>query len=95
MKILIFGAGGIGSVFGGFFARMGHEVSLLGRAWHLDEIKKEGLLITGIWGDYRIKAFDLYENAGELQKKDISFDLIFLTVKSYDTEKAVEEMKKL
>ena len=91
MKILIFGAGGIGSVFGAFFARMGHEVSLLGRPWHLDAIHKNGLLVTGIWGDYRVKAFDLYENADEIRKKDISYDLIFLTVKSYDTEKAVNE----
>ena len=69
MKILVFGSGGIGSVFGGFFARMGHEVFLLGRRWHLDVIRKDGLLITGLWGDYRIKAFELYENALEIQKK--------------------------
>lgn len=92
MKILIFGAGGIGSVFGAFFARMGHEVSLLGRARHLDAIRRNGLLITGIWGDYCVKAFDLYENADEIKKRNIPFDLIFLTVKSYDTEKAVEDL---
>ncbi len=95
MKILIFGAGGIGSVFGGFFARMGHEVSLLGRRWHLDAIRKEGLRITGIWGDYHIKAFELYENAAEIQKKNAPFDLIFLTVKSYDTETAVAQLSSL
>ncbi len=49
MRILIFGAGGVGSVFGAFLARMGHEVSLLGRPWHLDAIRKNGLVITGIW----------------------------------------------
>ena len=92
MKILIFGTGGIGSVFGGFFARMGHEVSLLGRPWHLDAIRQNGLLITGIWGDYRMKAFDLYDHADEIRKRNIQFDLIFLTVKSYDTERAVDEL---
>lgn len=92
MKILIFGAGGIGSVFGAFFARMGHEVSLLGRPWHLDAIRKKGLLITGIWGDYRMKAFDLYDHADAIKKRKLPLDLIFLTVKSYDTEKAVDEL---
>src|SRR3989338_1679449 len=92
MKILIFGAGGIGSVFGGFFARMGHEDSLLGRPWHLDAIRRNGLLITGIWGEYRVKAFDLYDNVHELQKRNIPFDLIFLTVKSYDTRQAVDKL---
>ncbi|MGH7197128.1 MAG: ketopantoate reductase family protein [Candidatus Omnitrophota bacterium] len=95
MRILIFGAGGIGSVLGGFLARMGHDVSLLGRAWHLDEIKKRGLTVTGIWGDYRVKAFDLYHSAQEILTKNLSFDLIFLTVKSYDTKQAVAELAPL
>ncbi len=92
MKILIFGAGGVGSVVGGFLARTGHDVSLLGRAWHLDVVAKRGLSITGIWGNYRMKAFDLFHSVQELAKKNLEFDLIILTVKSYDTEKAVEEL---
>lgn len=95
MKILVFGAGGVGSVIGGFLARTGHEVSLLGRPWHLDVIRKEGLLITGIWGDYRMKAFDLYADAQELLKDPPSFDLILLTVKSYDTAEAVKAISRL
>src|SRR3989338_751440 len=92
MKVLVFGAGGVGSVVGGFLARTGHDVSLLGRAWHLDAIEKQGLVITGIWGDYRIKAFELFHNVADVRKKDPSFDLIILTVKSYDTEKASKEL---
>jgi len=92
VKVLVFGAGGVGSVVGGFLARTGHDVSLLGRAWHLDVIRKQGLLITGIWGDYRMKAFDLYESPAQLAKKKPVFDLVVLTVKSYDTQKAVSEL---
>ncbi|HTL71425.1 MAG TPA: 2-dehydropantoate 2-reductase, partial [Candidatus Eisenbacteria bacterium] len=95
MKVLVFGAGGIGSVFGGFLARTGHEVTLLGRPWHLDAVRKNGLTITGIWGDYRIKAFDLETSAAELARRDPSFDLILLTVKSFDTARAVEELAPL
>ncbi len=90
MNILVFGAGGIGSVLGGFLARMGHDVSLVGRDWHLDAVRKQGLVITGIWGDYRIKAFQCYRSVSELPKKD--FDLVLLTVKSYDTAKAMDEV---
>lgn len=92
MKILIFGAGGVGSVVGGFLARTGHEVSLLGRPWHLDVIRKNGLSISGIWGDYRIKAFDLYTTADEIRLSGASFDLIILTVKAYDTREAVAQL---
>ncbi len=90
MNILVFGAGGVGSVLGGFLTRMGHDVSLVGRDWHLDPVRKQGLVITGIWGDYRIKAFQCYRSASEVLKKD--FDLVLLTVKSYDTAKAMDEL---
>jgi 2-dehydropantoate 2-reductase len=92
MKVLIFGAGGVGSVVGGFLARTGHDVSLLGRAWHLDVVEKQGLVITGIWGDYRMKAFDCFRNTEEIQRKKREFNLIILTVKSFDTAKAVDEL---
>ena len=93
MKVLVFGAGGVGSVVGGLLARMGHEVSLIGRARHLEPIRKEGLRITGIWGDYQIRALDVYTSAAELGPQ--SFDLILLTVKAYDTAQAVEEITPL
>ncbi len=92
MKVLIFGAGGVGSVVGGFLARLGNDVSLLGRAWHLDAVEKQGLVITGIWGDYRIKALECYRRADEILQKNKKFDLIILCVKSFDTAKAVEEL---
>lgn len=90
MKVLIFGAGGVGSVIGGFLARTGHAVSLLGRPWHLDIVQKQGLSITGIWGDYRMKAFDCFHAVDEIKSPD--FDLIILTVKSFDTGKAVGQL---
>ena len=92
MKILIFGAGGVGSVVGGFLARMGHDVSLLGRAAYLDPVIERGLILTGIWGDYRVKAFTVYRSHKELLAKKPDLDLIMLTVKSYDTEQAVGEL---
>jgi 2-dehydropantoate 2-reductase len=95
LNILIYGAGGVGSVLGAFLARTGHQVSLLGRPWHLDAIRKNGLLVTGIWGDYRMKAFDLYSSADEIRKAGAAFDLIVLTVKSYDTAAAAAEIASL
>ena len=39
MEILVYGAGAIGSVFGGFLSRE-HNVTLLGRPWHLQEVRR-------------------------------------------------------
>ncbi len=76
-------------------ARTGHEVSLLGRSWHLDAVRRQGLLISGIWGEYRIKAFDLYTSPEEIAREGRSFDLVILTVKSYDTPSAAGALKTL
>jgi 2-dehydropantoate 2-reductase len=92
LNILIYGAGGVGSVLGAFLARTGHQVSLLGRPWHLEAIRRNGLTVTGIWGDYRMKAFDLYASAAEIRDAGAKFDLIVLTVKSYDTAAAVADI---
>lgn len=93
MKILIFGAGAVGSLLGGFLAKSGHDVSLLGRPAHLNAIRRQGLRIQGIWGTHLVKTFSLYANTSALAGN--AFDLIILTVKSFDTEKAVSEIKPL
>ncbi len=59
-KIAIMGAGAIGSVIGGMLARNGHKVTLVGRKLHIEEIMKNGLHISGIWGNYT--AFRLIRN---------------------------------
>ncbi len=90
MNILIFGAGAVGSLLGGFLAKSGHDVSLLGRSAHLDAIRKHGLQIKGIWGTHVVKSFSLYSSVRDLASHE--FDLIVVTVKSFDTEKAVSEI---
>lgn len=45
MKICIFGAGAVGSFYGGELARAGQDVTLIGRGAHLDAMKKNGLTI--------------------------------------------------
>ena len=85
MKIMVFGAGAIGSLFGSFLAK-DHEVVLFARASHVDAIKKNGL---EIFGKTKMKL----DIRAESSLKDIDFipDLILLTVKSYDTETAIKQ----
>ena len=94
MKILVFGAGAIGSVFGGFLS-MRNRVSLLGRPWHIGEIRRDGLRIKGIWGQHLFKDFGLYTDVSELVKEKDAFDIILLTVKAKDTTMAAKEIKKV
>ena len=87
MNILVLGAGAIGSVFGGFLAKAGHEVCLVARQSHLAAIKDRGLLIEGIWGEHVVDAIAGYESLSAVKENENqNFDVILLTVKSYDTE---------
>ena len=83
MRVLIAGAGALGSVFGGFLRRAGLDVTLLGRTEHLAAVADRGLTIDGIWGTHRVTGFAVATEPGALHGP---FDAILVPVKSFDTE---------
>src|SRR5690348_13527870 len=89
-RILIAGAGAIGSVMGAMLRRAGHEVAMLGRRAHLDAIARDGLRVGGLFGTHVVKGFILATEPAQL---DAPFDLVLLTVKSYDTAAAAEQLR--
>ncbi len=84
MRILIFGAGGIGSLFGGILSKK-YDVTLLGRKNHMNKIKRDGLRITG-----KTNKVFYPKTATKILEK---YDLIILTVKAYDTKKSMKMLK--
>src|SRR5947207_15415754 len=81
MKILVFGAGAVGSTIGGMLARSGHDVTLVGRNPHMDRIASSGLKISGLWGEHHVTTLKT-----AITIPDVHPDWILLTVKAYDTE---------
>ena len=55
LHICIHGAGGLGSVIGGYLAKSGHQVTLISRQAHADAINQNGLQVVGRLGDMLIK----------------------------------------
>src|SRR3990167_9464394 len=94
MKILVFGAGAIGSVFGGFLSRR-HEVTLLGRRSYGSRLKRSGLKILGIWGQHLFRQFSCCWDIRHLLREQLAFDLVLVTVKSHDTADAAKALQKL
>ncbi len=66
MKYLVMGAGALGSVFGGLLAERGHDVTFVGADDHLLAMQKQGLTITGIWGEHRIGSIKAYYGTKDL-----------------------------
>jgi len=89
MNIVIFGAGAIGSLFGGLLSNT-HNVLLIGKSYHVEAIQKNGLKIIGKTQlDVKTHAVKRVNNV------DFSPDLLILTVKSYDTELAIRQARKI
>ncbi len=84
MKFLIFGAGAIGSAIGARLCQVeGVEVHLVGRERHIEAIRKSGLWVRGIWGNFNIRSFHLH-----LVPPRSKFDAVFITVKTFSTDEA-------
>jgi 2-dehydropantoate 2-reductase len=81
MRILVFGAGSLGSLLGGLLSRE-QEVTLLGRDPHVTAVKRDGLRITN--------EVDLTVRPDAVTGVDDapSPDLALVTVKSFDTADA-------
>lgn len=48
MRVVILGAGGVGSVIAGYLARAGHEAIMIARPGHASAVQKGGLQIRGL-----------------------------------------------
>ena len=55
MRIIIYGAGGVGCVIGGHLAHVGHDVLLIGRPGHVNKINENGLRLVTPGGVHELK----------------------------------------
>ncbi len=88
MRILVFGAGVIGSLYGALLAEAGYDVSVYARGRRLESLTLDGLL---------------YKSKGKIQKAPVNilsrlepedrYDLVFLTVRENQLHAALEELR--
>ena len=88
MRILIFGAGVIGSLYAALLAEAGFNVSVYARGRRLESLRQDGLL---------------YKSNAEIRKAPVNvlskleagdlYDLVFLTVRENQLHAALEELR--
>lgn len=84
-RIAVLGVGAIGGIIGGYLTRAGHDVTLIDQ-WpaNVEAIREKGLTVSTQEGDFTVSADAVH--LGEVCNISEPFDLVFLAMKSYDTE---------
>jgi 2-dehydropantoate 2-reductase len=92
MKFLIFGLGALGTVFATCLKSSGHTVYAFVKEKHLTNLKDRKLKVTGLFGEKEAEIDGYFINPEDLKNKAI--DLIILSVKAFDTHKAVSQIQR-
>src|SRR6185436_1615071 len=83
MKIAVMGAGAVGCYYGGMLARAGHGVTLIGRAQHIEAVRRQGLFLDTQSFQAHVPMAASTDASGARNAK-----LVLFCVKSTDTESA-------
>lgn len=88
-RIVVFGAGAMGSWIGALLANAGHDVTLVARQEHAAVVNARGLQVSG-------RTETLARPHAVTRAQDAPApDVLILTVKAYDTARAIREMRPL
>jgi 2-dehydropantoate 2-reductase len=93
MNILIVGLGALGTVFAAMLQKAGHHVHALTRDRYLDALRDRHVRVTGIWGEHEAVLDEIASAVDPL--RGTAYDLLILTVKSYDTATAIRQVGSL
>jgi 2-dehydropantoate 2-reductase len=85
VRIAILGSGGVGGYFGARLAAAGAEVAFIARGAHLAALRERGFHIVSPDGDLHLPHVDATNDTAAVGPVDV----VFFTVKLYDTDSAV------
>ena len=92
MKYVVIGAGGTGGCLGGFLAEHGHDVTLIARNRHLEEIRRNGLILKSCsLGERQIRSV----KACTMEEYSDTPDVVFVCVKFYSLEETIPFLQRI
>jgi 2-dehydropantoate 2-reductase len=92
VKILVIGAGAIGCLVGGKLALANEQVTLVGRPAFAAAVATNGLRLQMGYAEQSIRTVSAVGSTADAFSNGESYDLAILTVKSYDTATALNEL---
>src|SRR5262245_21831054 len=91
MRIAVFGTGGVGGYFGGRLAAAGSDVWFIARGAHLEAMRERGLCIRSPLGTIHARPLKVTDDPATIGPVDI----VLFTVKLYQTDAAVQQLRPL
>lgn len=91
MRIVIFGAGGVGGYFGGRLAQAGEDVVFIARGEHLQALRTKGLRVDSLKGDFVLQSVKATDNPAEVGEVDV----VLVGVKAWQVPEAAQTMRSL
>jgi 2-dehydropantoate 2-reductase len=88
MRIAILGAGGVGGYFGARLAASGYDVTFVARGRHLEAMRSKGLRVESATGNISLDKVNVVGSASDVG----DVDLVFVTVKLWDTDEAAQSL---
>ena len=89
MKVLIYGAGVIGTLYAGKLANAGHKATVVARGQRLADIRQHGLVLEDVVHDHR---WTVQVEAAERLSPDDEHDLALITVRRDQLASALSEL---
>src|SRR5215813_10970865 len=84
MRIAVYGTGGVGGYFGGRLAQAGCSVVFLARGHHFEAIRRSGLLVESISGDFVVHPAEVADSAQSIG----TVDALLVGVKAWQVSEA-------
>jgi len=91
MRIAIFGMGGVGGFFGGKLAQAGEEVFFIARGVHLEAIRRSGLVVNSVTGDFTIQPARAESDPAAIGPVDV----VLVAVKAWQVQEAARAIRPL
>lgn len=91
ISIAVLGAGGVGGYFGGRLAAAGHKVSFVARGDHLAALRRDGLKVDSVAGDFTVAPVPATDDPQEIGE----VDYVLLGVKTWQLGPAIASLKPL
>jgi 2-dehydropantoate 2-reductase len=92
LKIWVYGAGAVGSYYGGRLSQLGHQVLFISRGKQLKALKENGLQVQSCDGDFVLGSVQACTQ--EELPNQFTPDLVIIATKRYSNDEVVSVLKK-